>query len=217
MTIELYLFPPSPRAFKAMVVANHLGLNWTMHIVDPRRGDMQQPAYVLLNPNMRMPTLKDGDYVLWEANAICQYLASLRPASGLLPADERGRLDVTRWQFWDLAHWEQGCVPFMLENVVKPRFLGIATRDEASLAKGTEIFHRSAKVLNDQLARHRYVTGDHPTVADFALGASLIYEDEARFPLEAYGEIRRWYADLATLPAWQKTLAATMAPAAAAA
>ena len=114
MTIELYVFPPSPRAFKAMVVANHLGLDWTMQVVDPRRGDLAKDAYAAMNPNMRMPTLKDGDYVLWEANAICQYLASLQPAAGLLPSDERGRLDVTRWQFWDLAHWEQGCVPFML-------------------------------------------------------------------------------------------------------
>lgn len=217
MTIELYVFPPSPRAFKAMVVANHLGLDWTMQVVDPRRGDLAKDAYAAMNPNMRMPTLKDGDYVLWEANAICQYLASLQPAAGLLPSDERGRLDVTRWQFWDLAHWEQGCVPFMLENVVKPHFMGIAERDEAALARGAESFHRAAKVLDGELARHRYVTGDHLSLADFALGASLIYAGLAQFPLQPYGEIRRWFEDLGKLPAWQKTLTTTMTPLAAAA
>ena len=188
-----------------------------MRLVDPRRGDLVQPEYIALNPNSRMPTLKHEDFVLWEANAICQYLASLRPGGGLLPADERGRLNVTRWQFWDLAHWEQGCVPFMLENVVKPRFLGIAARDEASLAKGAEIFHRAAKVLDGQLAAHRYVAGDHLTLADFSLAASLIYGDGAQFPLESHGEIRRWYEAMAALPAWQKTLATTMTPFAAAA
>jgi glutathione S-transferase len=65
MTIELYVFPPSPRAFKPMVVANHLGIETTLRIVDLVKGDQKAPQYAALNPNMRMPTLKDGDYVLW--------------------------------------------------------------------------------------------------------------------------------------------------------
>ena len=101
MSIEIYAFPPSPRAFKVMAVAHHLGLDHTLRMVDLRKGEQTTPQYAALNPNMRMPTLKDGDYVLWEANAIAQYLASKRPESGLLPKDERARLDVIRWQFWD--------------------------------------------------------------------------------------------------------------------
>jgi glutathione S-transferase len=81
MTIELYVFPPSPRSFKVMAVANHLGLEWTMHMIDLRKVDQKSPEYATLNPNMRMPTLKDGDFVLWESNAIGQYLASKRPDS----------------------------------------------------------------------------------------------------------------------------------------
>jgi len=53
---------------------------------------------------MRMPTLRDGDYVLWESNAIAQIPCAEKRKAGLLPLDERARLDVTRWQFWDLAH-----------------------------------------------------------------------------------------------------------------
>ena len=83
MTIELYVFPPSPRAFKAMVVANHLGIDTTLHIIDLINGDQKTPEYAALNPNMRMPTLKDGEYVLWESNAIGQYLAIQKPLSGL--------------------------------------------------------------------------------------------------------------------------------------
>src|SRR5215475_5707656 len=95
--IELYVFPPSQRAFKVMAVANYLGIEPTLHALDLTKGDQKSPEYAALNPNMLMPTLKDGDYVLWESNAVMQYLASKRPESGLLPSDERGRLDVTRW------------------------------------------------------------------------------------------------------------------------
>src|SRR4026208_1061907 len=81
------------------------------------KGEQNTPQYEALNPNMRMPTLKDGDYVLWESNAICQYLAAKTPESGLLPKDETARLDVTRWQFWDLAHWDPTCAVFAYEYV----------------------------------------------------------------------------------------------------
>jgi glutathione S-transferase len=166
---------------------------------------------------MRMPTLKDGDYVLWESNAIMQYLASKRPDTGLLPTDEKGRIDVTRWQFWDAAHWDPTCAVFLFENVVKPVLLKSGEPDQAAIAKATEGFHRIAKVLDGQLRGKRFVTGERLTIADFTLGAPLNYADMGKIPLEPYGEIKRWYASLRALPAWQKTLGQSAFPAAAAA
>jgi glutathione S-transferase len=62
MSIEIYAFPPSPRAFKVMAVANYLGLDWTLRMLDLPKGGHKTPQYEALNPNLRMPTLKDGDY-----------------------------------------------------------------------------------------------------------------------------------------------------------
>jgi glutathione S-transferase len=217
MTIELYVFPPSPRAFKVMAVANHLGLDWTLRMVDFSKGDHLTPEYAALNPNMRMPTLREGDYVLWESNAIEQYLAAKKPDSALFPQDERKRLDVTRWQFWDLAHWDPACAVFAYEYVVKPRLLGINEPDLAEVAKGTEKFHRAAKVLDGQLAGKKFITGDTLTLADFSIGSAMNFAEIAHYPLEPYGEIRRWHATLAALPSWQKTLGIAAFPAASAA
>jgi glutathione S-transferase len=216
MTIELYVFPPSPRAFKVMVVANHLGLDTTLRIVDLRKGEQKAPEYAALNPNMRMPTLKEGDYVLWESNAICQYLAQKRPESGLWPEDARARLDIARWQFWDNAHWDPACAVFAFEYVAKP-LLGMGEPDMAAVAKGTEAFHRVAKVLDGQLKGKKFVTGDTLTLADFALGPAMNLAQMAHFPVEPYGEIMRWYRTLGALPVWQKTLAQGAMPTASAA
>jgi glutathione S-transferase len=212
MTIELYVFPPSPRAFKVLAVANHLEIPYTTHLVDLGKGDQRTPSYATLNPNMRMPTLKDGDFVLWEANAILQYLALQKPESGLLPTDERDRVNVTRWQFWDLAHWDSACAILIFENIVKPFLLGIDQPDPAALGRGEEAFHRAAKVLNGQLRDRQYVTGVTLTVADFSLGAALNHSDAAHLPVGDYAEIRRWYAGLLDLPAWQRTLDQTKRP-----
>jgi glutathione S-transferase len=213
MSLELYAFPPSPRAFKVMVVANHLGLDYALRMVDLRIGEQRTPQYTALNPNMRMPTLKDGDYVLWESNAILQYLASQRPQSGLVPADERARLDVLRWQFWDMAHWDPACAIFAFENLVKNVLFG-KEPDMAELAKGTEAFHRVAAVLNGQLQGRKFVTGDTLTLADFSLGSAMFIAEAARYPVEPYDDIKRWYATLSALPAWQRTLAQAAMPAA---
>jgi len=212
MTIELYAMPPSPRAFKAIAVANHLGIEFALHRLDMLKGEHKTPEYTALNPNQMMPTLRDGDYVLWESNAIMQYLAARKPQGGLLPGDERGRIDVTRWQFWDLAHWDPAVETLLLENFVKPNFLGVTERDEPAVAKATERFHRAATVLDGQLKGKTYVTGDTLTLADFALGAPLHYATPGRFPLEPYVEIRRWHAGLMALPAWQKTVAESALP-----
>jgi glutathione S-transferase len=217
MPIELYVFPPSPRAFKVMAVANHLGLDWTMRLIDLRKGEQKSPEYAALNPNMRMPTLKEGNYVLWESNAIGQYLASKKPDSGIWPTDERARLDVTRWQFWDLAHWDPACATFVFEYLAKPVVLGINEPDMAAIAKGTEMFHRVAKVLDGYLKGRRYVTGDQLTLADFSLGAAMNLAEMAHYPIGPYDEIKRWFGTLHALPAWQKTFGQTVVPAASAA
>ena len=217
MTIELYVFPPSPRAFKVMAVANHLGLDYEIRFLDLPKGAHKTPQFAALNPNVRMPTLKDGDYVLWESNAIGQYLAGKKPDAGLLPRDERARLDVTRWQFWDLAHWDPACAVFAFEYVAKPLFRGIKEPDMAAIEKGTEMFHRAAAVLNSQLKGKRFVTGDALTLADFSLGPPMNFAEMAHYPIEPYGEIKRWHATLRALPAWQKTLAQSAPPAEAAA
>ena len=216
MTIELYVFPPSPRAFKVMVVANHLGIETRLHVVDLVKGDQKTAEFAALNPNMRVPVLKDGDYVLWESNAIQQYLALRKLERGLFPGDERKRLDVTRWQFWDSAHWDPACSIYLFENVVKAVVLKNGDPDPAALARGAELFHRAAKVLDGHLKGQQFVTGDKLTIADFSLGAPLNYTDMARLPLDSYPEIRRWHADLCALPAWSKTFGEST-PAAAAA
>ncbi len=216
MSIEIYALPPSPRAFKVLAVANYLGLDVTVRVIDLLKGEQKSPEYAALNPNMKMPTLKDGDYVLWESNAIAQYLAGKKPQSGLLPTEERGRLDVTRWQFWDLAHWDPACEILLFENFVK-KLIGGGEPDPAAIARGTELFHQAAHVLNGQLKGKKFVTGDTLTLADFSLGAPLHYAEQGGLPIAPYGEIRRWHASLMALPAWQKTVAESRPRAAAAA
>jgi glutathione S-transferase len=203
--MKLHVFPPSPRAAKVLALAHHLDVDFEMAIVDLLSGGSQTPEFKKLNPNGKMPVLEDGDFVLWESNAILQYLASKRPESGMFPTDPRRQADVARWQFWDAAHWDPTCATLIFERIVK-QLTGQGAPDPAQIAKGDADVQRFAPVLNASLRGRRWVTGDTLTVADFGLAAPLMYAAQAGIPLADYPEIARWYAAIAELPGWKKAL-----------
>lgn len=205
MTLKLHVYPPSPRAFKVLAVASYLDLDYELCMVDFMKGTHKTPEFTALNPNQKMPVLEDDSFVLWEANAILQYLAGKRPEKGLLPTDSKQRALVAQWQCWDLAHWEPGAAMVIFERVVKARF-GRGPEDPAKVAEGFEKFDKAAPVLETYLAKQRFVVGDQVTIADFSLGAVLTTQPVTKFPLDRYPNITRWYQSLNELPCWQQSL-----------
>jgi len=205
--MKLHVFPPSPRAAKVTALAYHLDLASELQIVDLFKGEQFTPTFAALNPNKRMPVLEDDGFILWESNAILQYLASKKPERGLWPQTARGQADVTRWMTWEAAHWTPACTLLVFERVVK-KLAGQGEPDPAEVAKGEAEFPKWAAVLNQQLAGRKWLLGDTLTIADFSIGAPLIMAEAARLPLADYPEIRRWYAQLAALPAWKKAAVA---------
>jgi glutathione S-transferase len=203
--MKLHVFPPSPRAIKVMGLANHLGLDCELRIVDLFKGEQQKPEFAALNLNKKMPVLEDHGFVLWESNAILQYLASKKPESGLWPTHPQRQADVSRWQFWDMAHWDPSCAILVFERVVK-KLSGQGDPDPAQIAKGEHEFHRYADVLNRTLKGRKWLAGSDLTVADFSLGAGMVYAAQAELPLARYPDITRWYESLAAIPGWKKAL-----------
>lgn len=206
MALKIYAFPMSPRSFKVLWTAHHLDLDYDFVFVDFTKGMQRTPEYLAINPNGRAPVIDDDGFVLWESNAIVDYLASKKPESALMPADARAQYAVRKWLFWDSCHWDEPCESFIFERLVKPVFeMGPAS--EFELARAHERFERSAKMLNAELGKHRYVAGDSLTVADLAIASPLIAAKAAGIPLAPYDSINRWFEQLPALPSWQKTVA----------
>ncbi|MGH9806728.1 MAG: glutathione S-transferase, partial [Terriglobia bacterium] len=67
-------------------------------------GRNHEPDYLAMNPNARVPTLVDGDFVLWESNSVMRYLAiAHRPQSPVYPQAPKKRAGVDRWLDWTLS------------------------------------------------------------------------------------------------------------------
>lgn len=205
MPLKLYVFPPSPRSFKVLAAASYLDVEHEKCVVDLGKGEQRLPEFIAINPNGKVPALEEDGFCLWEANAILEYLASMRADSGLLPEDRARRAQVAQWQCWSLAHWEPACAPVLFERCVKP-LLGLGEPDIDAVERGLAAYARVAPILDSQLGKSRYVAGPELTVADFSLGAVLNLSEPAGFPLDESPNIRRWHGELTDLPGWRQAM-----------
>lgn len=200
--MKLYIHPASPNCVKVLMAASLLGVRLDIEVVDLPSGAQRSPEFLALNPNGRVPVLVDGGFVLWEANAILQYLAADQPAPALWPADLRAQADVTHWLSWDLAYLAAAVRPFQWERMLKP-MLGLGGPDAAVLEAAAEPLARCAGVLDQALAGRAWLVGNALTLADVSVACRLMYAEAARLPLDGHGEVRRWREAIAATDAWR--------------
>ena len=186
---------------RVLALVKHLGIKAEFFEVDLMAGGLKTPDYVALNPNMKAPTLIDGDLVLWESVAIMAHLC-IKTGSDMWPAHHPAeQVEVLRWLSWNDCHWSPAVAPFYFEHVVKATF-GIGQPDSALLKTSVPELVRYAKVLDGHLADRRFIACERLTIADFALASMAAYWRESEMPLEAFPHIVRWLDALARIPAW---------------
>jgi glutathione S-transferase len=199
--MRLYVHRLSPNGLKAIISAEHCGSPVDLVDIDLGAGEQHGAAYRAINPNGRVPTLVDGNFVLWESNAIMQYLAEKAGERSIWPDDPRARADIARWQFWDVAHLGPAAKPFQWEYLIKA-MVGLGDPDEAALAAAEAPFRACADVLEATLGKRPYLTGEQLTLADISVAATLIYVEAASMPVADYSALQRWRQQVSAIPAW---------------
>jgi glutathione S-transferase len=189
----------APRRVLALV--KHLGVKAEFIEVDMMGGGFKMPDYVALNPNMKAPTLVDGDLVLWEASAIMAHLC-IKQGSDMWPASNPAeQVEVLRWLSWNDCHWSPAVAPFYFEHIVKSTFgIGEVNRDQLKLKVPDLV--KFAAVLDGHLKGRRYVACGRLTIADFQLASMATYWRQSEMPIEAFPNIVRWIDELMRIPAW---------------
>jgi len=125
------------------------------------------PAFRALNPNALVPVIRDGNFILWESNTICRYLASAHDRTDLLPSDARERARVEQWMDWAATE---------LNNAWRYAFMGLVRHsplhtDAAAIAASLRSWNRQMTILEEQLQRTGgFAVGPRFTLADIVLG-----------------------------------------------
>ncbi|MFO0553884.1 MAG: glutathione S-transferase family protein [Polyangiaceae bacterium] len=203
--MTLYSTTLSANGRKVMAVIRELDLEVEHEDVNVYRGEGQTPEYLALNPAGKVPTLVDGALVLWESNAILQYLSEAHASFALSSWDPQARADILRWLFWEAAHWQPALVRIMAERVGQLLFPD-AVRPMPNVNWTDPGAETVLAALEDQLSRGRpFMVGSVPTLADFSLAGMTTYFGVCEFPIGAYPAIARWLGRMRELPSWRAT------------
>ena len=171
-------------------------------------GRNRDADYLAMNPNGRVPTLVDGDFVLWESNSVMRYLVlAYRPQSPLYPQAPKHRAGVDRWLDWTLS---------TLQPVDRPVFWALVRtpaerRDMVAIQKDADAEAVQWHIVDAYLAGRRFIEGDAFTLADIALGAYA----RRWFGVEgivkpAFPHLQRWFGELGTRPGFVRFIAPPM-------
>ena len=118
------------------------------------RGNKEEP-YLSLNPNGLVPTIQDGDFILWESNSIMRYLVDKYGQGRLLPSTPEGRADANRWMDWQLSAFNPMIVPL---------FWGLIRtapekRDENAIREALRKTANGWRIVDKQLEQRPYLAG----------------------------------------------------------
>lgn len=198
MMVRLYYSELSTNCQKVHLGLLEVGADYELVHVDLTKGDQKRPEYVALNPNGKVPTLVDGDFVLWESNAILWYLAEKYPASSLLPEDRLDRGLLQQMLFWQAT---------ALGPAVRALYLAAAKtpekdRDQGAIEAARTDLGRHLGILGGLLGGQTALVGDAATIADLAVGPSV--ERAVGLGLELPETARRWLAAMRARPSWAK-------------
>jgi glutathione S-transferase len=132
--------------------------------------DVSEPGFVALNPNAQIPVLIDGDFVLWESNAIIRYLCNLHGRS-LYPFEARARARVDQWIDWQATELNTSWVYAFQALVRKSPLHADSGLIQRSIARWTQMM----TLLNDQVAKTGgHVADEDFTLADVPIGLSVM-------------------------------------------
>jgi glutathione S-transferase len=171
-------------------------------------GRNNEPDYLAMNPNGRVPTLVDGDYVLWESNSVMRYLAmAYRSDSSIYPKSAKLRAGVDRWLDWTLSTVQPVDRPVFWALVRTP----VEKRDMVAIQKDVDAEAVVWWIAEARLANRRFLEGDDFTLADIAVGTYA----RRWFGVEGVTKpklphLERWFAQFASRPGFVQVVAPPM-------
>ena len=202
--MKIYTYPPSFNSVKVMAVVHHLGLEPELVVLDLRKGESQTSEFKSLNPNGKIPTLQDGDFVLWESQAIMRYLAE-KHESDLIPSGLQEKALMDQWLNWNKAHFSPAVGGVIWERLA-PKFFEGYEANQHNLDESLENLKRFAPVLDSHLENREFVVGSKLTLADIALAAPLTYAEAAQVPISHLQNLNDWFQRVIKVPGFQKAL-----------
>jgi GSH-dependent disulfide-bond oxidoreductase len=195
--IELHYWP-TPNGWKISIMLEELGVPYAVKYVNIGRGEQFEPEFLQIAPNNRMPAIVDpdgpggGPISVFESGAILQYLG--RKYRRFYPDDERGRVEVDQWLFWQMG----GLGPMAGQAHHFRQYA--PEKIPYAIDRYTNECNRLYGVMNKRLADRPFLAGDY-SIADMAcVGWVRPYKNQGQ-DLEEFPNLKRWFETIMMRPA----------------
>lgn len=181
---------------KVVWTAQETGIPFTRTDAGMAFGVVKTPEYLQLNPNALVPTLKDGELVLWESNVIVRYLCA-HYAPTLYPQDLAQRFDAERWMDWQQTTLNPAGGAAFLQWIRTPE----DQRDSGAIAKSVAAMVPQLTLLDRHLSEHIYMGGAQFSMADIPVACDIhrwfgLPQNRPHLP-----HLERWFESIVSRPA----------------
>lgn len=197
--LQLYTMA-TPNGQKVSIALEEMALPYEWHLVNIINDDQHQPDYRKLSPNGKIPTIIDPDgpdgqpLIMMESGAILLYLAE--KTGRFIPSDQRGKLAVHQWLFFQMAH----VGPMFGQFGHFFKFARDKTTDDYGVKRYTGEATRLLQVMDDRLAESAYLAGPDYTIADMAtlpwVNCLDFYEGKPAVQYDRFRHVQRWCDEL---------------------
>jgi glutathione S-transferase len=196
-------FSPGSSAMAPHAVLEEIGAPYELVELDVAAKEHEATAYRKLNPNGRIPTLVDDDFVIFETAAICQYLADKHPEAKLVPPiNTRERARFYQWLTFMTNTAQVGFIEWFHPEWTFPDL----ERQAALKARAEEKLGDNFQVLNDGIGNGAFVTGAQFTAADIYLTMLTRWSRFLAKPAWAWPNIKRVVGATYRRPAFQRMM-----------
>ena len=190
----LYCFAQSGNAYKAALMLNLCGADWSPRFVDYFHREVDTPEYRAINAMGEVPVLEHKGMRLTQSGVILDYLAT--EIGRFNATDEDERREILRWILFDNHK--------LTSYTATLRFLRtfVESPHPAVLEFLSVRANGAFKVLDSHLGTQRFAIGERPTIADISMCGYLFFGDELGIDFEGYPNVVRWLEDLKALDGW---------------
>jgi glutathione S-transferase len=198
--LKLFGNPVSTCTRKVLATLNETKTPFDFVVIDFAKGEHKQPEHVARQPFGQVPALDDEGFKMYEARAMARYIDA-KAGGSLTPKDLQGRASMEQWISVETENFAPHAMKFIYHSVFKRE------QTPEVLTKAGAALDVAYGAMERQLGETAYLAGETPSIAEYCYAPYLEYLPltPAAAKIDAYPNVKKWWAAVRERPAWRKT------------
>jgi glutathione S-transferase len=199
--IKLYGSPLSTCTRKVLMTLAETNTPYEMNVIDFATGAHKKEPHLLRQPFGRIPAIDDDGFEMYESRAIARYIAE-KTKSALVPGDLQARAKMEQWISVETSEFAAHMMKFVYEHTFKRK------QEQAVLDAAATALKTTLRVMNTQLTKTPFISGEAFTIADIGYMPYLEYvmASPAKELVSPHERVAAWWEKIRARPTWQKVI-----------